>query len=181
MNQDLFDRGIQNEQSDIRVHVCPVAKRVYVYPTACGVRATKTGNYPLRSGHQAGVDGSTAKGYLVPPFDIEKCVSLTFRLTAWNKVGFQPDDNTSVKGEKAVQLVKGMLKQGLFPIPFLGKEVTDKDTQIDGADIIVVLGGKDRRILRLQVKCDYRGGEEEFGGTGNLFLQISERNPLRRH
>jgi len=181
MSQDLFDYGIQNEQSDIRVHVCPVARRVYVYPTDCGLQAIEMGNYPQRNGYQRDVDEPTARGYLVPPFDIEKCVGLTFRSTAWDKINFQSTDDTSEKGIKAIQLVKGMLRQGLFPAPFLGREVTDKDIQIDGTDIIVNSNGSASGILRLQVKCDYPGGEKSLGGTGNLFLQTAERNPNKRY
>ena len=32
----------------------------------------------------------------------------------------------------------------------------------------------------LAVKCDYRGGDLPLG-TGNLFLQKAERNPLKKH
>ena len=181
MSQNLVDYGIQNEQSDIRVHVCPVVKRVYVYPTSCGLRAVETGNYPLVNAYQEGVEEPTATGHIVPPFDIEQCVSLTFRSTAWDYIGFLRNDNTSEKGDKAVKLVEGMLKQGLFPLPFLGREVTDRDIQIDGTDIIVNTNGNDRGTLRLQVKCDYPGGEKGLGGTGNLFLQKTEQNPNKRY
>jgi len=181
MSQDLINYGIQNEQSDIRVHVCPTVKRVYVYPTICGLRAIETGNYPIHNGYQKGVDEPTAKGYLVPPFDIEKCVGLVFRQIAWDTVRFSPDDTTTVKGQKAVRLVEALLKSGLFPVPFLGTEITDKDIQIEGTDIIVNLGIGEEKSLHLQVKCDYPGGERELGGTGNLFLQVAERNPMKHY
>ncbi len=47
--------------------------------------------------------------------------------------------------------------------------------QIRGVDIVV------RGQWRIQVKCDYDAGRGKDGsGTGNLFLQVAERNPLKR-
>jgi hypothetical protein len=49
--------------------------------------------------------------------------------------------------------------------------------QIDGDDIVVLTGAN---RVHIQVKCDYPGGDKALGGTGNLYLQVAERNPLKK-
>jgi len=114
----------------------------------------------------------------VPPGDIPQSVLLKLREQAWDAIDFCDCDTTTQKGAKAVQLVVGMIKAGLFPLPGLPHEQQDKAMQIAGDDIIVHLETKD---IRIQVKCDFRGGERQYGGTGFLFLQTAEINPLKYH
>jgi len=177
---DLVDYGIQNEESDLRAHVCPFVQRVYVYPTAEGRRAVEGGHWPTREAHQNGVKGATAIGFCVPPFAIRRCVALQVRFDAWDSMEFSEQDSPSAKGEKAVRFVAGMIRTGIFPLPHRTAAVNlnlKRAVQIRGEDIIVDLGA-DR--VHVQVKCDYRGGEDVLGGTGNLYLQVAERNPLKR-
>lgn len=174
----LVDYGIQTEQSDIRVHVCPAIRRVYVYPTESGLLVIKTGKYRLAFGYQPGWEEPTAKGYLVPPEDIPHCVEVMFRNIAWDTLKFCKDDSTSVKGGKALRLVKSMLKRGMLPLPAETEIISDKDIQISGTDIIVKSNQLRQDDIRIQVKCDFEGGRKELGGTGNLFLQVKEINPL---
>ena len=47
-----------------------------------------------------------------------------------------------------------------------------ENVQIQGTDILVF------SRKRVQVKCDYRCGDRPLG-TGNVFLQRAERNPLK--
>ena len=91
-------------------------------------------------------------------------------------------EDTSQKGAKAEKLIVQMIINGLFPIPNQASKITENDLQVSGGDIFIKpnLLTHDDGIL-IQVKCDYRGGERHLGGTGNLFLQISEINPLRKH
>ena len=180
-NKQLVDYGIQTEDSDIRVHVCPRARRVYVYPTACGLAAIATGKYRAVKGYQKGFGFPTATGYPIPPFDIPRCSSITIRNCAWEEMAFQDEDTTTAKGEKAQRLTLGMLRAGLLPIPALGEEIDEKDIQIKGQDIIIRNGAITNKDIRIQVKCDYPGGEKELGGTGNLFLQVQECNPGNYH
>lgn len=181
INTKLIDYGIQNESSDIRVHVCPNAQRVYVYPTIFGLQTIDDGDYPLVNGYQKGFDFATAKGYLVPPFNIPKCASITMHPRVWTHMAFSLSDTTTAKGQKATDLVLGMLKNGLLPIPALGQEIKEFDIQVKGQDIIIKSSAITQDDIRIQVKCDYRGGEKCFGGTGNLFLQIQECNPGQYH
>jgi hypothetical protein len=176
-SQTLFPYGIQTERSDLRAHVCPVVHRVYVFPTQSGVRALSKGTERL--GHQASIAQATANGHCVRPFDIERCVALEFNSRAWKAIGFSESDDTSAKGKKAVLLIKKMLKAGLFPLPVASivDDGLSESVEIKGADVYAWIG---KQRVRIQVKCDYRGGEESLGGTGYLYLQTAERNPLRR-
>jgi len=177
---ELYPFGIQNEQSDLRAHVCPLVRRVYVYPTAEGRKAVLSGAWPKRSASQPGVEGATAEGYLVPPFAIRRCVSLEFSPAAWDTIALKEGEDTSAKGQKAVCLVAGMIRNGVFPLPYSVEGLNadpDKTMQIKGDDIILTLGAEQ---VHIQVKCDFRGGDKAQGGTGNLFLQTAERNPLKK-
>jgi len=179
--RDLVKYGIQNEVSHIRAHVCPVAHRIYVYPTRSGLDAIDTKSYRLVAGYQRGVASKTSMGYLVPPFDIKKCVALTVNVAAWRHFNFQNSDDTSVKGHKAEEMIGKMLQHGMFPIPALGDVVEEKDIQLRGGDIFIKPNALRKKEIIIQVKCDFPGGEKELGGTGNLFLQIAESNPLHKY
>lgn len=181
MKQPLVDYGIQNERSDIRVHVCPKVRRVYTYPTSCGIEAINTGKYRKKSGYQPGVEYATAEGYLIPPLDISRCVSLELPDLVWKWANFSKAETTTIKGMKATRLVSAMLIRGMLPIPALGEEARCRDLQISGTDIYVPLGALREKPIHIQVKCDYEGGAKELGGTGNLFLQVAECNPLGHH
>jgi hypothetical protein len=181
-NTELVDYGIQNEQSDIRVHVCPKARRVYVFPTECGVEAVRSGQYRLVEGRQKGVDVPTSMGYLVPPLEIEGCAAICLRDVTWADLDFTDTDTLEQKGRKATRLVKGMLRKRRLPIPMEGEvRATDITEERQGQDIILTVKRSGAlKSLRIQVKCDYPGGEGE-GCTGNLFLQVQECNPLGIH
>jgi len=179
-NNLLHDYGIQNEGSDLRAHVCPVVRRVYVYPTAEGRKAALSGQWPRRPAYQRGVVGATAEGYLVPPFAIRRCVALEVRAEAWTAATFSESEDTSTKGQNAVRFVAEMIRAGVFPLPYsVGNLDADptRAMQISGDDIIVDLGAN---RVHIQVKCDFRGGDKALGGTGNLYLQVAERNPLKK-
>jgi hypothetical protein len=177
---NLVEYGIQTEGSQLRAHVCPVARRVYVYPTECGVAAIETGGHMEVDGYQAGVEGRTAQGYLVPPFAIARCVALAVNERVWERLAFAEGDSLVEKGRKAARLVAAMVREGLFPLPAAAEEVAEEALQIRGADI-VVRGAWGEEGVVIQVKCDYEGGEKALGGSGYLFLQVRERNPFRSH
>jgi len=120
-------------------------------------------------------------GYLVPPLGIPGCVALSFRATVWDYLRFSDTDTLYEKGRKATDLVLQMIKRGLFPLPALGEEITDQDLQVDGEDIVIKANAFRYENLVVQVKCDYKGGERDLGGTGNLYLQTAECNPFGIH
>ena len=114
-NTTLIKHGIQTEQSHLRAHVCPKAHKVYVFPTQAALDIMSAKQYRLVTARQPGIDIVTAKGYLVPPFDIEQCVAITLRPGVWDMISWS--DSTYWKGRQATILVMGLIKKGLFPIP----------------------------------------------------------------
>lgn len=174
-NQLLVEYGIQTEQSDLRAHVCVQARCVYVYPTQSGLKALQSDVYPLRDVHTwvAGKRVLTARGYLVPPSAIRGCTPIP--VPRWRVAAIFEDEPTTRKGQKCLHVVRRLLEMGLVPLPASTRVIERVDLQVQGMDILVALNA------RIQVKCDYRGGAKELGGTGNLFLQVAECNPLGSH
>ena len=177
MNKKLVEYGIHNERSDLRAHVCVEAKKVYVYPTASGLAAIEKEKFPVGNAYQS-VNGNKVKtgiGFLVPPRVIDGCRQVEVPDDWWWIQKFSPSDTTTLKGKKAVWIIGALMKQGRFPFPCKPEVIEDLDLQVNGLDIIVAMN------TRVQVKCDYYGGPKKFGGTGNLFLQTHECNPLGKH
>ena len=174
----LHEFGIQTEDSHVRAHVCPVVRRIYVYPTAKGVEALQHGKEALA--YQAGVEGATANGVLVKPFNIEQCVCLQMNNSVWDFIDFRETDDLAIKGRKAANLIEKMLRVGLFPLPvgIIIDPNVSKAIQIEGGDVFV---WTKKGCVKIQVKCDFRGGEKYLGGTGYLYLQTAERNPLKSY
>jgi len=169
---ELVSYGIQNEKSDIRAHVCPLAGRVYVYRTRDGLSVIEKRGGELKTApaFQRGI--KTAEGYLVPPRLIPNMRRVRIPASWIEHYRFSDDDDLSLKGRKATDLVCHMLRSGAFPLWVEAGEVTDHDIQISGMDIYV------KASTRIQVKMDYRGGEGDPPVTGNLYLQVAERNPF---
>lgn len=167
-NYDLIDYGIHNELSDIRLHVCVAVRRVYVYQTRAAIHIIESGDYETRPAYTGNV--ITANGYLIPPENIPTCHEYTLKKDIWEQANFRHDMSTSEKGAAAVMVAREGYECGLIGLPATVKEVTNKKIQLEGGDILVTANA------RVQVKCDWRGGRSELGGTGNLYLQIAERN-----
>lgn len=165
---ELYEYGIQTEDSDIRAHVSVVSGKVYVFPTKPAVALCLSGRYPARQAWQPGISYPTAKGYIVPWRDIPNIVPVAAsRFIKEQK--FSNSDSTTLKGEKASNVVERLIRLGWFPLAVMPIVSQETELQRSGIDIIV------HGTWRIQVKCDYNSGE---GGTGNLFLQVAERNPL---
>lgn len=168
MNQELFTSGIHTENSDIRAHVSVVGKSIYVFQTIHGVNAMEACQVTKEAG-QPGVVGATSKGKVVPWNQIEGIRRLPF--FSWSRWGeFHENMSTSQKGALAVACVIEVMRLGRFPFWLNATEDKRQNIQIKGTDIVVFCKKK------IQVKCDWKCGE---GGTGNIFLQFAERNPLR--
>ncbi len=168
----LHEYGIHTEQSDIRAHVSVVCRTIYVFKTESGRAAIREFSPPLRQAYQEGVAGATAEGWIVGVGMIPDIRRLRFdSWPEWPR--FFPSLSTSEKGAMAVRCVISAMKLGRFPFWLDAAENDDHDIQVSGTDIIVACN------QRIQVKCDFRGGDPP--GTGNLFLQRAERNPLRRY
>jgi len=167
-DNSLVVYGIEQEKSDLRVHVSVMGRCVYIYPTQNAIERIKAYKYPKGSAFTNGQ--KTGLGYLVPPHDIPGVRTIDVPDEILAQINFDPRDNTSMKGNKAVSVVRTLLLRGLFPLDSVSEIVEEKDMQISGWDITVKLN------FRIQVKCDWKCGLGD-GCTGNLFIQIAERNP----
>lgn len=168
----LFEYGIQTESSDIRAHVSVVNRTIYVFQTKEGIAAIERDAPPLRGASQPGVAGRTAEGWVVKVDSIADLRRVRFQ--SWPRwQDFREDLSTDAKGALAVQVVIEAMKRGRFPIWFHALEDDRQYVQVKGTDILVFCR------KRVQVKCDYKSGDAPLG-TGNLFLQKAERNPLKR-
>lgn len=165
----LVNYGIMEEQVHLRAHVCVIAGKVYMYTPENGRLAIASGKYQTRLTFPAYARfEATANGYIIPPTQIPYCQTFeTPLLIAIEQ--FSSLDSPTVKGQKALNVVCNMVRLGMFCPASEPEIVTDKAAQISGSDL-VVLGA-----LKVQVKCDFNGGEHPQA-TGNLYLQISERN-----
>jgi len=172
LDPELFEYGIHTEASDIRAHVSVVNQVIYVFPTRAGIDAIERTHPPLRPAYQPDVVGPTAEGWVV---DVNAIADLRrVRFQSWEGwTQFRPNLSTSRKGRLAVLAVIGAMKRGRFPFWLDTEEDERQHVQQLGTDILVFCR------KRVQVKCDYHGGDKP-AGTGNLFLQRAERNPLKR-
>ena len=172
MIQGLVDYGIFTEESDIRAHVGVAMRKVYVFRTDAAREALRRKDYAVKQAFQSRVFDATADGWLVPPADIEDLRSLPLPDDRW-WAGFNEGDGTSAKGAAAVALVVRLLGKGHFPLWLAASESGDIAVQVAGTDIVVCAK------QRIQVKCDWHAGNPQKSGC--LYLQKSERNPLRRY
>ena len=173
----LFEYGIQLERSDIRVHVSPATRRLYVFPTADAQRLLdeRGADYPEVRARQPGVDYVTALGRLVPCTDVPRLQIVHLDTCAWWEK-FRPEHATTTKGRMAVDVVCWALRQGRLPLWVNdARESENVSLQRSGVDVLLTAR------FRIQVKCDWTAGPVEWGGSGNLFLQHAEANPKRRH
>ena len=140
-----------------------------MFERVSGLKALKHGS--LRQARQGCY--VTAKGRAVPwqtinGINVWKIPQHSMRLHFVERSANETD-----KGRAAVEIVKDMIygRHGgnLVPIRSAG-------TSLDIAGTDLVVNGEDT----IQVKCDYRGGHKELGGTGNLFLQTAECNPFQK-
>jgi hypothetical protein len=173
---DLFEYGIEQELADLRAHVCWGVGIVYVFETAEGIAAKNSREWKTAYGYQPGVSYATGEGKLVPVEAINGMREARIPEIFIRKYPIGRNDDTSIKGQKAEAIIKAMIRKGRFPFPknYEAIDPNRVEFQKKGIDIIVI---KPQEIT-VQVKCDYLGGDKILGGTGNLFIQEKELNPL---
>jgi len=170
----LHKYGIDDEQSDIRAHVSLPGRRITVYRTADMVALIAHNSYRQRTATQPGVDGVTALGWLVPIGDIQPQYVMQSDCFPWDKWNHEEMD-CAQKGDMAVVCVRAAILANKFPLWVCGHVNGDKELDIQGTDIIVSA----RR--RIQVKYDAPAYPRRDGGTGNLYIQTHECNPLKMY
>lgn len=168
-SDDLVEYGIQNEQSDYRIHVAFCCGLAFAFPTAAAVRALAGRDYPQFQAGQSGTNRITGAGFKVPPEDIPGCQEIEIPDDLLVSYPCAHDDSPPVKGRQAVNIAIGLLRRGLVLLPLLSREVEDADIQIQGVNLIIT------SRLRLQVKCDW------WAARTGLRLQTAERNPFGYH
>lgn len=177
-NKKLVNYGILQEQSDYRAHVGYLVHKVYIFPTESGRKAVeeaKRTGINIFTATQLGMDKPTAEGYAIPTSRIEGLQEKEIPYDLWNKHKIHREALEEIKGMCAAQIVYDMLKRGLIPLPVNVDLNNNVILQIKGTDIII------NSRLKIQVKCDYKAGDINAGGTGNLFLQTKESNPYQRY
>lgn len=171
--EHLVRYGIFEENSDVRAHVGPIARCVYVYKTREMIEDITNNEYKIVPARQEGVDVVTAEGFLVP-FDRPFIRPIRWHSTPWWEV-FCITESTTKKGRKAVNVVKEIMRNGRFPFWVIPTEA-DISLDVNGTDIIV--SGR----WKTQVKCDFTAGPRKLKGcSGNLYVQIAECNPKKRY
>jgi hypothetical protein len=168
-NTQLVEHGIQTEDSDYRIHVCFSGGVAYLFPTQAGREAVEAELGHPFAASQRGVNFVTGKGRRIPANLIEECKEIEIPAHWLAKVDCRTDDNPAQKGKKAVTIAKWLLMRGKVPIPISTKDITEKQLQIKGKDLIVT------SEWAIEVKCDY------FGAEKGLALQTHECNPFGIH
>lgn len=176
-NMNWVNYGIKNEDSHYRIHVAYKVQHVYLYPTPSGrkevEKAEKVGIAKVRAS-QLGFEGDTGEGFLIPWSQIDRCVEILIPLEIHRRYPIHEYMLTTNKGLMATQIACELLENGWLPLPVVIDPTDDKAIQVAGTDILV------NSNLKLQVKCDYKGGNVNFKGSGFLFLQTAELNPYKR-
>jgi len=173
MNARLVKYGISEEESDIRAHVTLIGRQIVVFPTAEIVRLIGETQYREATATQPGVNGQiTARGYVVPITDIQRLAIVRSDKYPWPTQKQYDDMSLSNKGDIAVQAVCAAIRANRFPLWVSADIVSDIELDIRGMDITI----NARR--RIQVKHDWGCWN---GGTGNVFIQTHECNPLKQY
>ncbi len=173
MNVDLLKYGIEDEQSDIRAHVTVQGRQVVVFQTETARQVCRDNQYQHVPATQPGVDGATtAMGYLVPITDLNPRYILTSNVFPWNTYYVESMTITEL-ADAAVCVVRAAIIANKFPLWVCPRVTTDKELDISGTDITVQM----KRTI--QVKHDRLAFDRSLGGSGNVYIQTHESNPLK--
>lgn len=172
-NTQLVNYGIHEEKADLRFHVGVVTKRVFIFEPKYILRLIASGKYPSAFAYTGNI--KTANGYLIPPGDIPNLREAQIPWDIYSEAMFNEKDSTSIKGFKAMRVVRKMISLGLISSIIDTVDVNDRELQIEGTDIIPIFAES------YQVKCDWKAGPKSLGGSGNLYIQTAECNPLKRY
>ncbi|KKL88964.1 hypothetical protein LCGC14_1919450 [marine sediment metagenome] len=185
-NTELLQYGIYEEEVDLRIHIAYKVKKIYIYEREEAIKILQ--HHPTRSSYQEvnGAKTETARGHIVPVeiglFGIQGLIDINIRKSILEKNWCEQTDDESIKGERAVNIVREMLEKGVIQLylpeqfKVRAKHEGDLDMQLKGKDIILI-----PEQPSIQVKCDYMAGSRALGGTGNLYIQTHECNPHGKH
>ena len=165
-NTTLIPYGIQTDESDYRFHISFGAGCAYFFPTESGRRAVEDGRGKPFVASQPGVNVVTGRGRKVPWQQIDGCQEIDIPDSWMKKIDCRKTDTPTQKGKKAVKIARGLLLKGRVALPASSREITEKQMQIRGKDLIIT------SEFSIEVKCDF------WGGVYGLTLQTHECNPL---
>jgi len=176
-NTELCKYGIFNYNATHCIHVGFKTAMLFVYDTEqmiAHINYKKDEFQPYQKAPAFQKSIQTADGFLVP-YDL-------FFINAINIHSIMvhyPDNekliDESTKSKMSINIIKTALQNNMVNFQLKAREVTDKEKQIEGQDIIIV------NNIIIQVKCDWYAGPKEKGGTGNLYVQTHECNPFNKH
>lgn len=185
LNTKLANYGIHIEESDWRIHVCVKAKVAYCFPREAAIVAVNQRATSNQDGHKVVTTGEivTATGYAIPIEEIDPIYPirippswLSHKYNERAYITIHEQMSTTAKGDKAEKIVQALWRNGYlnFIQPISLQKQTEITMQHKGIDLIAVMP-------KVQIKCDFAGGAKDLGGTGNLFIQLSECNPYQQH
>lgn len=172
-NTNLVRYGIFDEKAEVRGHVSPTTKHIYVFLPERAREAIEKKEYAKKPAFTGRL--VTAKGYCIPPEDIKGCKAYPIPEDLLKEANFSKKDTTSEKGRKAEMIGEEMLRRGIIPAIITVNTCTDVNKQIDGVDATITVK------CTYQFKCDYDAGPKMYGGSGNLYIQTEECNPFNQH
>lgn len=177
-NTNLIKYGIEEEQSNYRIHVCGIFNIAYSFNSESMIDFINANNFSSRDVYSYGV--VTAKGFLVP---LKKSIQVgivkehILPSYIWSNC---PDSSERNKGIWAVGVARKSIENNIvtFESSIKTQEIHTLVEQINGKDILVV-----NNKISVQVKCDLRAcfKNHHQKGTGNLFIQTHECNPTKQY
>lgn len=177
-NTKLVKYGIEEENTDYRIHVCGLTNICYVFETKKMIDYLKITKQKLREIEVKTYGVVTAKGYLVSIADfLNLGIGKEYFLPSyiWKSIGSNECEKN--KGIWAVGIAKRAIEHNVIFFKYIVKEESNVVKQIQGQDLLIV-----NNEIKAQVKCDYRAclkANNSFG-TGNLFIQTWECNPTKQ-
>lgn len=178
VTRGLYYYGIQSEKAYLRAHVGVLAKTLFVFERKPAVVLILSVEYPWVFSRQDGVEGYHGIGYLVPPGDLRQVWTCPLE-EEW-LLGFTEGMDTTIAGRRAEEIVKRCFESGRMGSPKKLEFQEGRQKQIFGADFKMERTGD-----LIEAKLDYRSSliahTPQDRCTGNLFLQVWERNPLKKH
>lgn len=133
---ELFEHGFQTENGDIRCHVAPGTRSIFVFRTAL-LLGLDLSRYSVGWATQPGVNFLTARGYKVPIEEIPDLRIIRSQVTPWWET-FDESQMPQVEGKLAQAVAARLLRAGRFPLWCTDASDCGRlDSQKSGIDILL--------------------------------------------
>lgn len=177
---NTFYKNIEDEKI-VRIHVGVSIRKLFIFTTGEMNKAIAKGGWKKVKAYQPNISEPTSFGLLVPPDAINNLETVDLNLIGglekfWKSLS--EAKSTSDKGEICVKIIANLIYLGKLPIfqPYNHIEIipsTDVETQCQGIDIRI-------SNQNIQIKHDFLAGDS-VKGSGKLYLEIMEKNPLKMY